>query len=430
LHSIVHWLDEIPRVAPFTYRELCRVIRVAPFTCRELCRVMRVAPGRRHAACLLLSGRSPRRALVWRGVASVHLPFGADMSTLRRIACAAVLAGAGAHVANARPVLDPLSNIQHVEKRAAGWPGATIDPVPQPGDDFATAIEIPSLPALEYGTTCGFRDDVAAPCTFLGGAPDVVYVYTPPADVTVDVDLCQSTYDVALHVYAGPSLDPVDCSDDACGHGARIAGLALQAGVPYFFVIDGWYGACGEYTLGISADPISCPELFPPVSVPEGEPDCHDGVYDSYNRGCNDFPYAFTRLALDDSLLVVRGTYGTYHYYQDEFRDTDWYVVTLPQSVLLQCTAVGGATTVLAIVDGRQGCEAWGITAGPVVADACETAACETEAGPGDYYVVVATRWFSGVRCGTPYVLTLRTRPGPAVAVRSTSWGDLKRVYR
>src|SRR5262245_59249463 len=273
----------------------------------------------RHARCS--SGRA-RHASHGARLVSVRLPFGVDMSTLRGVACAALLAGASAHAADANLRHESLACAHQVEKRARGGPGPTIEPVPQPGDDFATAIPIPSLPALESGTTCGYHDDVDAPCTFLGGAPDVVYVYTPSIDVTVDVDLCQSTYDVALHVYSGPGLDPVDCSDDACGHGARIAGLTMQAGIPYYFVIDGWYGDCGAYKLDIRSDPIACPELFPPVSVPEGEPDCHDGVYDSYNRGCNDFPYAFTRLTLDDSLLVVRGTYGTYHYFQDEFRDT------------------------------------------------------------------------------------------------------------
>src|SRR5262249_30321083 len=148
------------------------------------------------------------------------------------------------------------------------------------GDDFTTPFVIPSLPFSAPGSTCNFHDDLAAPCTFLGGAPDVVYEYTPSSGVTVDVDVCDTDYDNALHVYAGIGTEAIACSDDACGRGARIAGLELHAGVHYYFVIDGWNGACGNYTLSILTNPLPCPIEAPPNAVAEGEPGCRENLYD------------------------------------------------------------------------------------------------------------------------------------------------------
>jgi hypothetical protein len=219
------------------------------------------------------------------------------------------------------------------------------------------------------------------------------------------------------------------CSDDACGNGARIAGLELQAGVPYFFVVDGWYAACGTYELSLTADPVPCPVEIPAGALMEGEPDCQRDVYDAYNRGCNDYPYAFTHLTLGDSELVVAGTYGTFPYYLDDFRDTDWYEVELATPSILECSLVGGATSQLAILDGREGCGDWSavtVALGP----ACDALACQAPLEPGRYWIFVATRWFSGVRCGTPYVLHVRRSPGRPVAIASVSWSRVKGLYR
>ena len=317
------------------------------------------------------------------------------------------------------------------EKPASGgWPPVVAGGGPQDGDDFEHPLLITQLPFTETGTTRGFRDDLAAPCTFLGGAPDVVYTYTPPANVAVDLDLCESGFDTALHVYAGLTHDLVHCSDDACGSGARIAGLELQAGVPYFFVVDGWNGGCGTYVLSVVTDPLPCPIEIPAAALPEGEPDCRQDVYDAYNRGCNDYPYAFTRLELGDRELAVVGTYGTFAYYLDEFRDTDWYEVEFDAPAVLECQVTGGAATQLAVLDGREGCEAWSVVCGSILGPACELLSCQVPVESGRYWVFVATRWFSGVRCGTPSLLRLRRDPGRPVGVRPASWTGVKALYR
>lgn len=343
------------------------------------------------------------------------------------LAIGVVLARAG--TAGALP--NQFSETRIFEKApGSGRPPTITAARPQQGDDFEHPFMVPGLPFAETGTTCGFRDDVLAPCTFLGGAPDVVYTYTPATAVVVDVDLCDSGYDTALHVYSGPARELVGCSDDACGNGARIAGLELQAGVAYYFVIDGWYGGCGSYALSLTTDPLPCPLPPAPGAALEGEPDCAPDRYDSYNRGCNDFPYVFTPVSLGDSGITVQGTYGTFPYYLDDFRDTDWYEVQFDAPAVLECVLTGGAASQLAILDGREGCGDWSVVSGPVLGPACDSLVCQAPLEPGRYWIFVATRWFTGVRCGTPYVLRLRRYPGRPVAVQPASWSRVKEIYR
>ena len=297
------------------------------------------------------------------------------------------------------------------------------------GEDFATARPIPSLPFEDLSTTCGFANDLEAECTFLGGAPDVVYTLTPSADVVVDIDVCDTTYDAAVHVYTGAGA-PVACSDDACGRGPRIAGLALESGTQYYIVLDGWYMACGGYRLVVVTEPAPCPLDLPANPVPEGEPACADDVFDHFNGGCNDFPYAFRRLDCSDTTIVVAGSYGTYPYYSDEHRDTDWYEVVVPHAGNLRAEVLGAAATQLAILDGRQGCGDYGPVCGSELSEPCETIACETRVEPGVYWIFVATRWYTGIRCPTPYRLTVAGARCGTIPVSARSWGEIKSLYR
>jgi len=299
----------------------------------------------------------------------------------------------------------------------------------QDGDDFAHARPIAALPFEDLANTCGFANDVEAPCTFLGAAPDIVYRLTPSAPVIVDIDVCDTSYDAAVHVYR-EGMELVACNDDACGRGPRIAGLELEAATTYYIVIDGWYGACGGYRLWVTTDPAPCVVEVPAGAVPEGEPACADDVYDRFNGGCNDFPYAFRRLECSDAEIVVTGSYGTYPYYSDEFRDTDWYEVRIAYPGTLAAEVEGAAATQLAIVDGRLGCGEYGIACGSVVGPACATIECEAAVEPGTYWIFVATRWFTGVRCPTGYRLSIRGAGCGTVPVAARSWGDVKRFYR
>lgn len=60
-------------------------------------------------------------------------------------------------------------------------------------------------------------------------APDVVYALTPSSDLRLDIDLCGSSYDTAVHIYLDSTVKQVACNDDRCGWQSRFTALQLQA---------------------------------------------------------------------------------------------------------------------------------------------------------------------------------------------------------
>jgi hypothetical protein len=61
-------------------------------------------------------------------------------------------------------------------------------PVALGSDTCATAIPIAGLPYSDTGNTCGYTDDYDEACPWIGvGAPDVVYSFSPPSNMTVDI---------------------------------------------------------------------------------------------------------------------------------------------------------------------------------------------------------------------------------------------------
>jgi hypothetical protein len=345
---------------------------------------------------------------------------------------AIALAGACPATLFARPPLQsefgaaPWRDVKR-ELAPSGGPAATV---PQPGEDCGSAIGIGALPFAAAGATCEFRDDYTPPCCQLPGAPDAVYAYTPPADVCVEVDLCGSGYDTAVHVFdAGPEQS-VACNDDDCGLGSRLSGLQLFAGRTYYFVVDGWSTSCGSFALEVRECPSPCPLPEPTGAREEGEPICTENHFDRYNTGCNDYPYTFTNLPCSDELMTVSGTFGTWRHYDEDFRDTDWYQIELGVTALVELRVQGGAPTQIAILDGRRGCGEWGVACGSVFGAACEWVGCDAELEPGTYWLFVAPSAYRGVACGTRYTLTVQNRSCSSVAARPAAWGAAKQRYR
>jgi hypothetical protein len=195
-------------------------------------------------------------------------------------------------------------------------PGNSVPSPPDPnvilqgGDTCDTATVIASLPYSDDGTTVGYTNDYDEVCPYSGSlSPDVVYAYTPAADTTVNVSLCVGTtnYDTKLYIYEGscPGAGAVACNDDSCAAPlfpstfiSSVEGVALTGGQTYYFVVDGYGGDEGPYTIDISeaAPPPACPTqgtlhgqpVHPPSSpdwgaYTSGEPTWADyTVYDSF----------------------------------------------------------------------------------------------------------------------------------------------------
>jgi hypothetical protein len=301
---------------------------------------------------------------------------------------------------------------------------------PLAGENFAAAIVIDHLPFAHAGSTCPYRDDYSPECTFLTGAPDVVFVYTPPTDECVDIDLCSSAYDTAVHVYDKSVANPVACNDDFCGLASQLTALRLARDRTYYVVVDGWYTGCGDYTLQMNVCQPPCQVDFVPGEIPEGEPLCADGSYDRFNTGCNDYPYVFSRLRCGPGEIAVRGTYGTWRYYDEEFRDTDWYRLDVADPTLLDTQVTGGAMTQVAILDGSRGCPEYDVVCGSAYGGPCQSIRCQALVPPGTYYLFVAPRNYQGVPCGTPYSLRLTGDACGTIDLAPTTWSQVKGRYR
>ncbi|MDD5064570.1 MAG: hypothetical protein PHQ35_07435 [Phycisphaerae bacterium] len=132
----------------------------------------------------------------------------------------------------------------------------------QGGDTCATAVAIASLPYSDTGDTTGQTDDYHEICPYSdnGGAPDVVYSYTPASNVVISIDLCNSSYDTRLFVYEGTcgapdSGEQIACSDDDCGNDgykSELPYVSLTAGNTYYIVVDGYGDYAGEYEINVT----------------------------------------------------------------------------------------------------------------------------------------------------------------------------------
>ena len=125
--------------------------------------------------------------------------------------------------------------------------------VMQGGDNIATATVIPSLPIVVTGTTVGYNDDYDEACPLAATAPDVVYSYSPPEDMSIDISLCNSSYNTHLWVYENDVSTVVACNryDPSCGSLQRSAlfDVPLVAGNIYYIVIDGEADFSGAYEM-------------------------------------------------------------------------------------------------------------------------------------------------------------------------------------
>ncbi len=336
------------------------------------------------------------------------------------------------------PASNPLitNNVQDViDAKNAAITHSTLTPgLPVGGENIASATPIPALPFLDTGDTGLYLNDYDEACPFTGStAPDVVYSFTPTADISVNINLCGegTQYDTKVYVYENTVGNVVGCNDDFCSnswtpYASAIECLPMLAGNTYYIVVDGYGTASGPYELSVAEciPPEPCDPTCPPNAMLEGEADCADDQDDFYNAGCNGTPNTFTDLPCDADPKVVCGTSGNYLFGGVEYRDTDWYRISWPGGTL-RASVCAAFPPALAILD----------AVCPVVSDYCfqtgvanEEVVCEVPLSPGNYYIFVSTVDFVGTACGSPYTLTVNGCPG--TATEGTSWGDVKDLFR
>jgi hypothetical protein len=128
--------------------------------------------------------------------------------------------------------------------------------ITQGGDNINDAFPIPDIPFSDSGTTAGYTNDYAGNCGQDNGAPDVVYSYTAPYNMIIIASLCgQSNFDTRLYVFEDNPENIIACNDDYCGLVSQINCLELSPGHTYYFVIDGYGTAAGDYSFYITLPP-------------------------------------------------------------------------------------------------------------------------------------------------------------------------------
>ncbi len=328
-------------------------------------------------------------------------------------------------------------HVSDLEALKSGSVSGINNPVPnQGGEDIGTAVPIPALPYSDAGNTCTNIDDYDEVCPFTGStAPDVVYSYTPGADTELDISLCNSGYDTKLFVYENawtPGV-PYACNDDACGSDgfrSELTCVPMTAGNTYYIVVDGYFGACGDYSLSIS-ECTPCTAECPPGSQIEGEPVCFDDYKDAYNGGCNATPNVFSSIACDGSgSNTMCGEYGGFFHSPSGFnyRDTDWYELDPTASNGASVTASGVYESLFGYLNAGLGCGA------PVFEDFLVVGPCD----PANFVLGASSYWFfagtsgfgaeSGA-CGGDYTITIDNYNCEPVSVEEASWGSIKNKY-
>jgi len=194
----------------------------------------------------------------------------------------------------------------------------------QGGDDPFTATEISALPFAASGSTEGLTDQFDVVCPFTGStSPDAWYSYTPDADQTLVVDLCESGYDTKVYVLDADFGD-IACNDDGCsdsnGNPFRsiVETPTLTAGETYFIVVDGWGGDFGDYNIAVEGQDPPEPCELECDGTDEGEA-CDDTGGIDINGGCNSTPEPlFSNVSCGETVCgVAWADAGT--------RDTDWF---------------------------------------------------------------------------------------------------------
>ncbi len=132
----------------------------------------------------------------------------------------------------------------------------------QGGDTLADALVITSLPFAEIGTTIGYGADYHGDCIYpeSGEAADVCFLYTPPADGSISIDLLGSDYDTTLFAYEvfGEALVQLACDEDFHGNQtSRIDDLPVTAGHVYLIVVDGFGLETGDYLINVSSPTLA-----------------------------------------------------------------------------------------------------------------------------------------------------------------------------
>jgi hypothetical protein len=133
----------------------------------------------------------------------------------------------------------------------------------------AAPTVIPAAGGVFTGTTSG-GSTLAGTCAVSANSPERVFQWTPARSGPAVIETCsdtQTTYDTVLYLRPGTCGGAeAACNDDTVGcptgdglpnasrHGSRLT-PTVTAGQTYFFVVDGYNGAGGNFRLNVIPPP-------------------------------------------------------------------------------------------------------------------------------------------------------------------------------
>ncbi len=186
----------------------------------------------------------------------------------------------------------------------------------------------------------------------------------------------------------------------------------------------------GDFTT-CSAGACACILVCPNGATTESEPICHDDYEDTINTGCNDsFNVPTLPIALNGTQCGTSGTFLASiaclidtdcpqgrcvdGLCTDAFitqRDTDWYAFTLTVDTQFSVQLEAEFPIEMFVFDAASGCDTLSTAFDPISAPSCGLVERSGCLPAGEYYIAVAPLEFSGVRCGSDYILTTSASP-------------------
>jgi len=307
----------------------------------------------------------------------------------------------------------------------------------QGGEDVFSATVIPALPYSDSGTTTGHYDDYDEICPYSGStSPDVVYSFNVTmANYMVNVDLCGSGYDTKTYIYDG-NFNLVACNDDfyfdaTCGtYVSKIEEALVPVGMIYI-VIDGYYGAYGNYVLNVTGSEfVPCVLPCPAGGVLEGEPAMPDNYDDVYNGGCNSsdphypFQHVFGEGAAGNSIMC--GVSGWYFFNGASYRDTDWFTLFVGPTGTIEVTADAEYLSYIFQLAGD--CSSVSVFQQALIGD-CAPASMTITGSPNQvkWFWVGPSDWSMGD--DYDYVLWFSGLVDEGVATEAATWGIVKALF-
>lgn len=292
------------------------------------------------------------------------------------------------------------------------------------------------------GDTCGFNNlytETDYGCGYSLTSKEVVYAFTPPMTLGLQIDLIGSAYDTKIVVTDGCPTSVATCSynDDYSGSASGFDCTEFVGGVTYYVFVEGYSGACGAYVLNIDAcvpptatpvptatpTPTLCPQVTcPSGGVPEGEPVCSDEYVDIYNGGCNSSPFIFQDIVCGDVICATSGTFMAGGY---ESRDTDWYRLEITDWTTITWQIEAEFESLIFILDaGTEDCV--DVTVVDTSAMGCGFNTLVSTLGPGIYWLWAGPNAFAGAACPVDYIawLTCEAAPSPTPSPTPGGPGD------